>query len=73
MAKQKGDIKALENWEKKSVDIAAGKKVIEKKAKTFSLPVDVIDKLRVHSAMVKKEQSEIVKELLEAYFAERGV
>jgi hypothetical protein len=73
MVKQKSDLKALENWEKKSVDIAAGKNVVEKKAKTFSLPVDVIDKLRVHSAVIKKEQSEIMRELLEAYFAEKGI
>ncbi|HQJ61287.1 MAG TPA: hypothetical protein PKV35_09840 [bacterium] len=65
--------KALENWEKQADKIAAGKDVVVKKAKTFSLPLELIDKLRIHSATVNKDQSLIMSELLEEYFKKNRI
>lgn len=65
--------KALESWEKKADKIAVGKEIVIKKAKTFSLPENLIDKLRIHSATIKKDQSLILSELLENYFKKNGI
>lgn len=65
--------KALDNWEKQADKIAVGKEVAIKKSATYSIPEQLITKLKIHSATIGKDQSRIITELLEEYFKKKGI